>query len=74
MWKNYSQLLNVHNVSHVRQIEMHTAEPLVLAPICFEIQVVGVEGVCYCTNLQTKHLLLSHHQNAGGNRIIKIAN
>jgi hypothetical protein len=30
MWKNYfSQLLNVHNVSDVRQIEIHTAEPLV---------------------------------------------
>jgi tRNA(Ile)-lysidine synthase TilS/MesJ len=32
-WKNYfSQLLNVHNVSDVRQIEVHTAEPLVLGP------------------------------------------
>jgi hypothetical protein len=29
-WKNYfSQLLNVHNVSDVRQIEVYTAEPLV---------------------------------------------
>jgi hypothetical protein len=29
-WKNcFSQLLNVHNVSDVRQIEVHTAEPLV---------------------------------------------
>jgi hypothetical protein len=29
-WKNYlSQLLNVHNASDVRQIEVHTAEPLV---------------------------------------------
>jgi hypothetical protein len=29
-WKNYvSQLLNVHNISDVRQIEVHTAEPLV---------------------------------------------
>jgi hypothetical protein len=32
-WKNYfSQLLNVHNVSDVRQIEVHTAEPLVPGP------------------------------------------
>jgi hypothetical protein len=32
-WKNYfSQLLNVHNVSSVRQIKIHTAEPLVLDP------------------------------------------
>jgi hypothetical protein len=29
-WKNYfSQLLNVHNVSDVWQIDVHTAEPLV---------------------------------------------
>jgi hypothetical protein len=32
-WKNYfSQLLNVHNVSDVRQIEVHSAEPLVPGP------------------------------------------
>jgi hypothetical protein len=30
-WKNYfSQLLNVHRVSDVRQIEIRTSEPLVL--------------------------------------------
>jgi hypothetical protein len=32
-WKNYfSQLLNVHIISDVRQIEIHTAEPLVTGP------------------------------------------
>jgi hypothetical protein len=32
-WKNYVfQLLNVHNVSDVRHIEVHTAEPLVPGP------------------------------------------
>jgi hypothetical protein len=32
-WKNYfSRLLNVHNASDVRQIEVHTAEPLVYGP------------------------------------------
>jgi hypothetical protein len=32
-WKSYfSHLLNVHNVSVVRQIEIHTAEPLVPGP------------------------------------------
>jgi hypothetical protein len=32
-WKNYfSQLLNVHRVSDVRQINIHTAEPLVPDP------------------------------------------
>jgi hypothetical protein len=29
-WKNYfSQLINVHNVSDIRHIEVHTVEPLV---------------------------------------------
>jgi hypothetical protein len=32
-WKNYfSQLLNVYRVSDVRQIEIHTAAPLVPVP------------------------------------------
>jgi hypothetical protein len=31
-WKYFSQLLNVHNVSDVRQIEVHMAEPLVPGP------------------------------------------
>jgi hypothetical protein len=39
-WKNYfSQSLNVHNVSDVRQIEVHTAEPLVPGPSCFEVEI-----------------------------------
>jgi hypothetical protein len=39
-WKNYfSQLLNVHNVSDVRQIEVHTAEPLVPGPSCHEVEI-----------------------------------
>jgi hypothetical protein len=37
-WKNYfSQLLNVHNVSDFRQIEVHTAEPLVPGPSRLEV-------------------------------------
>jgi hypothetical protein len=35
-WKNYSQLLNV---SDVRQIEIHTAEPLVPDPSPFEAEI-----------------------------------
>jgi hypothetical protein len=31
-WKNYFSQLNVHNVSDVRQIEVHMAEPLVPGP------------------------------------------
>jgi hypothetical protein len=38
-WKNYfSELLNVHNVSDVRQIAVHTAEPLVPGP-SLEVQI-----------------------------------
>jgi hypothetical protein len=37
-WKNYSQLLNVHIVSDVRQIEIHTAE-LLVPDSCFEVEV-----------------------------------
>jgi hypothetical protein len=39
-WKNcFSQLLNVHNVSDVWHIEMHTAEPLVPGPSCPEAEI-----------------------------------
>jgi hypothetical protein len=39
-WKNYfSQLLNVHRVSDIRQIEIHTAEPLVPDPSPFEVEI-----------------------------------
>jgi hypothetical protein len=39
-WKNYfSQLLNVHNISDVRQIEVHMAEPLVPRPSLLEVKI-----------------------------------
>jgi hypothetical protein len=39
-WKNYvSQLLNVHNVSDVRQIEVYMAEPLVPGPSRLQIEI-----------------------------------
>jgi hypothetical protein len=39
-WKNdFSQLSNVHNVSDVRQIEVHTAEPLVPDPSRLEAEI-----------------------------------
>jgi hypothetical protein len=38
-WKNcFSQLLNVHNVSGLTQIEVHTVEPLVPGPSRLEVQ------------------------------------
>jgi hypothetical protein len=39
-WKSYfSQILNVHNVSDVRQIEIHAAEPLVSDPNHLHIEI-----------------------------------
>jgi hypothetical protein len=38
-WKNYSELLNVHNVSDVRQIEVQRAEPLVPGPSRLEVEI-----------------------------------
>jgi hypothetical protein len=38
-WKNYFQLLNVHRVSDVRQLEIHPAEPLVPDPSPFEVEI-----------------------------------
>jgi hypothetical protein len=39
-WKNYfTQLLNVHRVSNVRQVEIHTAEPLLPDPRPFEVEI-----------------------------------
>jgi hypothetical protein len=38
-WNYFSQLLNVHNVSDVRQIEAHTAEELVPGPSLLEVEI-----------------------------------
>jgi hypothetical protein len=39
-WKNYfSHLLNVHNVSDVRPIEVDTAEPLIPGPSRLEVEI-----------------------------------
>jgi hypothetical protein len=43
-WKNYfSQLLNVHNVRDVWQIEVHMAEPLVPGPSPLEVEIAIVK-------------------------------
>jgi hypothetical protein len=39
-WKDYIfQLLNVHMLSDIRQIEIHIAEPLVPEPSLFEVEI-----------------------------------
>jgi hypothetical protein len=37
-WNYFSQILNVHGVSDVRQAEIHTAEPLVPEPSALEVE------------------------------------
>jgi hypothetical protein len=40
IWKNYfPQLMNVHSVSDIRQIEIHILEPLVRGPSCLEAEI-----------------------------------
>ena len=47
-WRNYfSQILNVHGVSEVRQAEIHTAEPLVPEPSAFEIELATEKLKCH---------------------------
>jgi hypothetical protein len=39
-WKNYFfHLLNIHRVSNVRKIEIHTDEPLLPDPSPFEVEI-----------------------------------
>jgi hypothetical protein len=50
-WKNcFCQLLNIHRVGGVRQIEMHTAEPSVPQPSASYVEVAI--GSCKVINLR----------------------
>jgi hypothetical protein len=52
-WKNYfSQLLNVHRVSDVKQIEIHTAEPLVPDPTPFEGEIGQTQHPHYFVSIR----------------------
>jgi hypothetical protein len=64
-WKNYfSQLLNVHMVSDVRQIDIHAAEPLVPEPSPFETGIVIAKLKKY--KLPGSDLVLAELIQAGG--------
>jgi hypothetical protein len=55
-WRNYfSQILNVHGVSGVRQTEIHTAEPLVPEPSALEVE-LAIE------KLKSHHQVLIRYQ------------
>jgi len=59
-WRNYfSQILNVHGVSEVRQAEIHSAEPLVPETSALEVQ-LAIEKLQKKTNHQ---VLIKYLQN-----------
>jgi hypothetical protein len=61
-WKNYfSRLLIVHNVSDVRQIEVHMAEPLALGPSRFEVEIAlqSLKSINHQVMIKFRHNLFS---------------
>jgi len=66
--KNYLyQLLTVHVVNEVIQIEIHTAEPLVLQPISFEVEIAIVYMKSY--KLPGSDQILAQLIQVGGNTL-----
>jgi hypothetical protein len=76
-WKNwFSHLLNVHRASDARQIEIHTAEPLVLDPRSFEVEIAIAKMIRY-KSLGSDHILAELIQERGAilhSKIHKITN
>jgi hypothetical protein len=67
--KNYfSQLLNVHNVTDVRRIEVDTAEPLVPGPSHFEDEIAIVKLKKY--KLPGSDQILAELIQAGGEMLL----
>jgi hypothetical protein len=47
-WKNFfNQVLNVHGVHDVRQMDIHTAEPLVPEPRLIEVEIANGKSKSY---------------------------
>jgi hypothetical protein len=68
-WKNYfSQLLNVPNVSDVRQIEVHMAEPFVTDPGHLEVEVAVAKLKSPSTKMQNS--TTNNSFNAGTDSVI----
>jgi hypothetical protein len=45
--KNYSQSLNIHRISDVKQTEIHIAEPLIPHPSRFEVEIATAKSKSY---------------------------
>jgi hypothetical protein len=71
-WKNYfSQLLNVHNVSDVRQIEVHMAEPLVPGPSHLEVEIaIAMLKKYKSPRSNSRRTYLSRRQNIAIHKLI----
>jgi hypothetical protein len=58
-WKNYlSQLMNVHNGSDVRLMQVHTAEPLVPGPSRLEVEIAIAKLNCRIHDLRSTNSLI----------------
>jgi hypothetical protein len=70
-WKNYfSQLLNVHNVSVVRQIEVHTTQPLVPGRSHLEVEIAIAKLKKY--KLPGSDEILAEPIQAGGEILLSV--
>jgi hypothetical protein len=70
-WKNYfSQLLIVHNVSDVRQIEVHMAEPLVPVSSRLEVEIATAKLKKYKS--QGSDQILAELIQAGGEILLSV--
>jgi hypothetical protein len=70
-WRNYfSHLMNVRNVNDVRQIEVHTAEPLVPGPSCLEVEIAIAKLKKY--KLPGSDQMLSELIQAGGEVLLYV--
>jgi hypothetical protein len=68
MWKNFfNQVLNVHGVHDVRQMDIHAAEPLVPEPNLVEVEIAIGKLKSYKSPGMS-------HPNSGQNQNIRIAN
>jgi hypothetical protein len=70
-WKSYfSQLFSVHNFSDVRQIEIHTAEPLVPGPSHFEVEI----SIAKLKNYKSpgSDQILAELYQAGGKALVSV--
>jgi hypothetical protein len=70
-WKSYfSHLLNVHIFSYVRQIEIHTTEPLVPGPSHLEVKISIAKMKKYKS--QGSVQILAELYQAGGETLVSV--